>query len=206
MEDIKDAIAKDIMLPEGYRIEYGGQFESARNANRTLALATVLALLVIFILLYGEFRNMPLTILVLCSLPFALIGGIFAVRISSGVISIPSTIGFITLLGIAVRNGVLLISRYMHLCESGLPVRESILAGSADRLNPILMTALTSALALIPLVLSGGKSGNEIQSPMGIVVLGGLITSTIINIYILPVLFEWIYTRKAGKQAKEVKK
>lgn len=206
VEDIKDAIAKDIMLPEGYRIEYGGQFESARNANRTLALATVLALLVIFILLYGEFRNMPLTILVLCSLPFALIGGIFAVRISSGVISIPSTIGFITLLGIAVRNGVLLISRYMHLCESGLPVRESILAGSADRLNPILMTALTSALALIPLVLSGGKSGNEIQSPMGIVVLGGLITSTIINIYILPVLFEWIYTRKAGKQAKEVKK
>ena len=192
------------MLPEGYRIEYGGQFESARNANRTLALATVLALLVIFILLYGEFRNMPLTILVLCSLPFALIGGIFAVRISSGVISIPSTIGFITLLGIAVRNGVLLISRYMHLCESGLPVRESILAGSADRLNPILMTALTSALALIPLVLSGGKSGNEIQSPMGIVVLGGLIT--FINIYILPVLFEWIYTRKAGKQAKEVKK
>lgn len=203
VEDIKKAISENVTLPEGYRIEYGGQFESARNANRTLALATILALFCIFLLLHGEFKDVPLSMLVLCSLPFALIGGIFAVRIASGVISIPATIGFITLLGIAVRNGVLLISRYQHLHGCGMSVRESVLSGSADRLNPILMTALTSALALIPLVLSGEKSGNEIQSPMAIVVLGGLITSTLLNIYILPIMYEWLAGRSAAKEEKK---
>ena len=203
VEEIKEAIEENVNVPEGYRIEYGGQFESARNANRTLALATILALFCIFLLLHGEFKDVPLSMLVLCSLPFALIGGIFAVRISSGVISIPATIGFITLLGIAVRNGVLLISRYQHLCGDGMSVRESVLSGSSDRLNPILMTALTSALALIPLVLSGEKSGNEIQSPMAIVVLGGLITSTLLNIYIVPIMYEWLSGRLSRKKERK---
>lgn len=196
VEDIKTAVEAGITLPEGYRIEYGGQFESARRASRTLALATVLALLVIFLLLYGQFRSVPLSAMVLASLPLALIGGVFAVAVSSGVVSIPSIIGFITLFGIATRNGVLLISRYGYLHGSGLGIRQSVMEGSLDRLNPILMTALTSALALIPLVLNGDKSGNEIQSPMAVVVLGGLLSSTLLNIYIIPIMYEWYAKHK----------
>ena len=152
-----------------------------------------------FLLLFLQFRKLSLSFLVLFSLPLALIGGMFAVRLSSGIVSIPAIIGFITLFGIATRNGVLLISRYQTLREEGETVRDTVLCGSADRLNPILMTALTSALALIPLVLNGDKSGNEIQSPMAIVVLGGLITSTLLNIYIMPVIYEWYETRKKNR-------
>ncbi len=196
VEDIRRAVDKGVALPEGYRIEYGGQFESAQSASRTLAITAVLALAVIFLLLYGEFRNLPLSAIVLLNLPFALIGGVLAVFFASGVVSIPATIGFITLFGIATRNGILLISRYQHLRAEGTPLRETILQGSADRLNPILMTALTSALALLPLVFNGEKAGNEIQSPMAVVVLGGLLTSTLLNIYVMPVVYEWFVNRK----------
>ena len=199
VDDIKKTVSETVTLPEGYRIEYGGQFESARTASRTLALATILAVFVIFLLLYGQFKDLPLSLIILCNLPLALIGGVFAVWVSSGVVSIPSIIGFITLLGIAVRNGVLLISKYQGLRASGAGLRETVLDGSIDRLNPILMTALTSALALIPLVLSGDKSGNEIQSPMAVVVLGGLITSTLLNIFIMPIMYEWYAKRKNQK-------
>ncbi len=199
VEDIKKAVGEQISLEEGYRIEYGGQFESARTASRTLAFATILSLMMIFLLLFMQFRKLSLSFIVLFSLPLALIGGMFAVRLSSGIVSIPAIIGFITLFGIATRNGVLLISRYQTLREEGENVRDTVLCGSADRLNPILMTALTSALALIPLVLNGDKSGNEIQSPMAIVVLGGLITSTLLNIYIMPVIYEWYETRKKNR-------
>lgn len=196
VDDIKDVVDATITLPEGYRIEYGGQFENARNASRTLALATVLALFVIFLLLYLEFKEVRLSAIVLASLPLALIGGVFAVWVSSNVVSIPAIIGFITLFGIATRNGVLLINRYQTLHHSGLSIRETIVNGSVDRLNPILMTALTSALALIPMVLNGEKTGNEIQSPMAVVVLGGLLTSTLLNIYIIPIMYEWIENRR----------
>lgn len=199
VEDIRKAVDEHISLPEGYRIEYGGQFESARNASRTLVLATILALLVIFLLLYLEFRSVSLSAIVLVNLPLALIGGVFAVWVSSGVVSIPSIIGFITLFGIATRNGVLLISRYTHLRALGTSLHETIIKGSADRLNPILMTALTSALALIPLVLNGDKSGNEIQSPMAAVVLGGLVTSTLLNIFVMPVIYQWYDKKKNSK-------
>lgn len=199
VEDIRKAVDEHISLPEGYRIEYGGQFESARNASRTLVLATILAFLVIFLLLYLEFRSISLSAIVLVNLPLALIGGVFAVWVSSGVVSIPSIIGFITLFGIATRNGVLLISRYTHLRALGTPLHETIIKGSADRLNPILMTALTSALALIPLVLNGDKSGNEIQSPMAAVVLGGLVTSTLLNIFVMPVIYQWYDKKKNSK-------
>ncbi|MBQ0150372.1 MAG: efflux RND transporter permease subunit [Bacteroidales bacterium] len=200
VDDIRKTVSESITLPEGFRIEYGGQFESARKASRTLALATILAVLVIFLLLYGQFKDVALSTIILCNLPLALIGGVFAVWMSSAVVSIPSIIGFITLLGIAVRNGVLLVSKYQSLQARGVSLRETVLEGSIDRLNPILMTALTSALALIPLVLNGDKSGNEIQSPMAIVVLGGLVTSTLLNIFIMPVMYEWYAKRKNGKK------
>lgn len=199
VSDIQEMVARDIPIPEGYRIEYGGQFESARTATRTLSLATILALFVIFFLLYAEFKDVALSALVFATLPLALIGGIFSVWISSAVVSIPTIIGFITLFGIATRNGVLLISRYSHLGAEGLSLRETIVHGSVDRLNPILMTALTSALALIPLVLNGDKTGNEIQSPMAVAVLGGLVTSTLLNIFVVPIMYEWFTKRRKAK-------
>lgn len=203
VDDIRAAIERDITLPEGYRIEYGGQFESAQNASRTLALTTLISILVIFLLLYGEFKSSSLSGIVLVSLPLALIGGVLAVYFTSGIVSIPSIIGFITLFGVATRNGILLISKYKHLQEEGTPLHETVLHGSIDRLNPILMTALTSALALIPLVLNGDKPGNEIQSPMAIVVLGGLLTSTLLNIYVMPIIYEWYAKRKSRKEETE---
>ena len=200
VDDIKEIVDSEIALPEGYRVEYGGQFESAKSASRTLLLAFVLALAVIYLLLYTEFRNLALSGIVLVNLPLALIGGVLAVRLTSGVLSIPAIIGFITLFGIATRNGILLIAKYQNL-KNEMPestLRERIAAGSKDRLNPIVMTALTTALSLIPMVLAADKAGNEIQAPMAIVVLGGLITSTLLNIFIVPVVYEW-YAKKTDK-------
>lgn len=191
VDDIQKEVDEEITLPEGYRIEYGGQFESAEKASRTLALTTILAVCVIFFLLYMEFKKVSLSAMVLLNLPFALIGGVLAIFVSSQVVSIPSIIGLITLLGIATRNGILLVSRYQSLMQKGLSLHDTVMAGSVDRLNPIIMTALTSALALIPMIVNGSASGNEIQSPMAIVVLGGLITSTLLNIFVVPAVFEW---------------
>ncbi|MCL1969620.1 MAG: efflux RND transporter permease subunit [Bacteroidetes bacterium] len=202
VDDIKKNIAQNIKLPEGYRIEYGGQFESAANASRTLFIASLLAICVIFLLLYGEFKNLTLSAIVLLNLPLALIGGVFAIFFTSDIVSIPSIIGFITLFGIATRNGILLVSNYelrMKNYDKRNVIRNLkfvIIEGSKDRLNPILMTAITSALALIPLVFQGEKAGNEIQSPMAVVVLGGLLTSTLLNIYIVPIVYEIIQKRK----------
>lgn len=195
VHDIKKAIRKEVVLPEGYRIEYGGQFESAQTATRILILATLFSFVVIFMLLYGEFHNVRLSAIVMAGLPLALIGGVLGIALTSWVVSIPGIIGFITLFGIATRNGILLVSRFQHLAASGEDLHQAIIDGAKDRLNPILMTALTSALALIPLVLNGDKAGNEIQSPMAIVVLGGLITSTLLNIYIMPIIYE-LYIKK----------
>jgi CzcA family heavy metal efflux pump len=188
-EEIQQTIASKIDLPEGYRLEYGGQFESARNASRTLLLTSMVAIGVIFLLLYHEFKNARLSAIILINLPLALIGGVFAVFFTSAVVSIPSIIGFITLFGIATRNGILLVSNYQHLKEKGVPVYERIVHGSTDRLNAILMTAITAGLALFPMVFNGDKPGNEIQSPMATVILGGLLTSTLLNIYIVPILY-----------------
>lgn len=199
VKDIQKAVEEKVELPEGYRVEYGGQFESAQSASRSLMITTMLALVIIFLLLYGEFKNLSLSALVLLNLPFALIGGVLAVFFTSGIISIPSIIGFITLFGIATRNGILLVSKYQHLRQSGVSLHNTVMNGSIDRLNPILMTALTSGLALIPLVFNGDKPGNEIQSPMAIVVLGGLLTSTLLNVYVMPVVYEWYVKRKTKK-------
>jgi Cu/Ag efflux pump CusA len=200
IEEIRDAIDRQVLVPENYLIQYGGQFESARKASRLLMITAVLAILVIFVILYQEFRNAALAGTVLINLPLALIGGVLAIRFTSGMLSIPAIIGFITLFGIATRNGILLVSRYQHLQAQGVGLRNTIIQGSADRLNPILMTALASALALIPLALSGGQPGNEIQSPMAIVILGGLASSTFLNLYLIPVVYFLIRKNKNNEK------
>ena len=196
VNEIKDRVNDNITLPEAYRIEYGAQFQSATDASRTLLIMTVIALMIIFLLLYGEFKDVSLSAITLLNLPLAVIGGVFAIFISSKVVSIPAIIGFITLFGIATRNGILLISRYFTIEGHGTSLRNAIIEGSKDRLTPIMMTALTSALALIPLVINGSSSGNEIQSPMAVVVLGGLLTSTLLNIYVIPVVYELVHKKK----------
>ncbi|MGB4017166.1 efflux RND transporter permease subunit [Petrimonas mucosa] len=196
VDDVRRMVDEKIRLPEGYRVEYGGQFETAAKASRTLLIASLLAIGLIFLLLYGEFKELTLSTIVLVNLPLALIGGVLALYLTSAVISIPSIIGFITLFGIATRNGILLISRYQHMQQEGESLHRRVLQGSVDRLNPILMTALTAALALIPLVFQGDKPGNEIQSPMAVVVLGGLLTSTLLNLFIVPIVYEYVETRR----------
>ena len=195
VERIADYLEKEITLDEGYRLEYGGQFESADSASRTLWLTSLMAIGIVFVLLYSEFKSAILSFVVLLNLPLALIGGVIATFISSGVISIPAIIGLITLFGIATRNGILLVSRYTHLRAEGVSLDEAVRIGSADRLTPILMTAFTSALALVPMILGGAESGNEIQSPMAVVVLGGLLTSTLLNIYVIPIVYRWLQRR-----------
>ncbi|MBQ8734952.1 MAG: efflux RND transporter permease subunit [Bacteroidaceae bacterium] len=196
VENIMELLADKLPLDEGYRLEYGGQFESAQSAARTLWLTSFVALCVVFALLCGEFKSMKLSAVVLLNLPLALIGGVIATYFSSEVMSIPAIIGLITLFGIATRNGILLVSHYQHLREQGVALDDAVRIGSTDRLTPILMTAFTSALALVPMVLSGSSSGNEIQSPMAIVVLGGLFTSTLLNIYVIPIVYKWIVARE----------
>ncbi len=192
VDNIRNLLEKELPLDEGYRLEYGGQFESAQSAARTLWLTSFVALCVVFALLCGEFKSMMLSAVVMLNLPLALIGGVIATYFSSGVMSIPAIIGLITLFGIATRNGILLVSRYRHLRDEGVALDDAVRIGSADRLTPILMTAFTSALALVPMVLDGSSSGNEIQSPMAVVVLGGLFTSTILNIYVIPIVYKWL--------------
>lgn len=191
VNDIQARIDNNIKLPEGYHIEYGGQFESEQSASRTLMLASAVSIVIMFLLLYLQFRNALESGVILLNLPLALIGGVFALCLTTGEVSIPAIIGFISLFGIATRNGMLLISRYNTLQrEEGLSLKESIMKGSLDRLNPIVMTALCSALALIPLALRGDLPGNEIQSPMAKVILGGLLTSTFLNAFIVPIIYE----------------
>ena len=200
VNEIEQRVNEHVNIPENYMVEYGGQFQSAKKASRTLLLMTIIAIFVIFLLLYGEFKDVTLSAITLINLPLALIGGVFAIFISSNTISIPAIIGFITLFGIATRNGILLISRYQYGAAHGVALRQSVIEGSRDRLNPILMTALTSALALIPMVINGSQSGNEIQSPMAVVVLGGLLTSTLLNVYVIPIVYEMIHAKKHSSQ------
>ena len=197
VNDIQARIDESVPLPEGYHVEYGGQFESEQAASRTLMLTSVVAIVVIFLLLYHQFRSARESAVILINLPLALIGGVFALLLTTGEVSIPAVIGFISLFGIATRNGMLLISHYRHLQEvEGYSIRDSVIHGSLDRLNPILMTALCSALALIPLALGSDLPGNEIQSPMAKVILGGLLTSTFLNGFIIPIVYLFIHKQK----------
>ncbi|GAB3832582.1 efflux RND transporter permease subunit [Pontibacter rugosus] len=189
VEELREKIQANVDLPEGYRIEYGGQFEAEEEASRTLLFASLLSLLAIYLLLFQEFKSAKLSGIILLNLPLALIGGVLSIFFTSGIISIPAIIGFITLFGIATRNGILLVSHYQLLLQQGHSLYESVILGSRDRLSPILMTALTAGLALIPLALAGDLPGNEIQSPMAQVILGGLLSSTLLNLFIVPAVF-----------------
>ena len=194
VEDIRSAIDEKVAMPDGYHIELGGQFESNQRATRILTSATAVCFVIIFLLLCLQFGSAGRSAVILLNLPLALIGGVFALWMGSGEMSIPAIIGFISLFGIATRGGMLLISQYEQ--AAGGDLRETIVAGSRDRLNPILMTALTSALALIPLALRADLPGNEIQSPMAKVILGGLITSTVLNLFIIPIVYEMMEAKR----------
>lgn len=196
VEEIQRAVTASIQLPEGYRIEYGGQFEAEAEASKTLMLTSLLSLLVIFLLLFQEFKDLKIASIILLNLPLALIGGVFSIWMTSGILSIPAIIGFITLFGVATRNGILLVSRYQTMQGEGKSLYETVIGGSIDRLSPILMTALTAGLALIPLAIAGDLPGNEIQSPMAKVILGGLLTSTLLNVFIVPVVYFLIHAKK----------
>ena len=197
---VKDAIAENVKLPENYYVVYGGQFESEEKASKTLAVASLVALLIIFMLLYHEFHNSTQAFIILLNLPLAMIGGILILVLTAGELNIPATIGFISLLGIATRNGMLLISRYNHLQEEGMTLKERIFSGSIDRLPPIMMTALTSALALIPLAIKATEPGNEIQGPMAIVILGGLFSATLLNVFVVPIIYYLTQVKKEGAE------
>ena len=199
VNDIQSKVDSEIQLPEGYHIEYGGQFESEQASSRIITITSIFSILVIFLLLFKEFKSAIQSLVILLNLPLALIGGVFSIYFTSGILSIPAIIGFISLFGIATRNGMLLIDRYNSLRASGMSVNDSILHGSLDRLNPILMTALSSGLALIPLALGGELPGNEIQSPMAKVILGGLLSSTILNGFIIPIIYLYISCKQEKK-------
>ena len=203
VNDVQRIIDEKIELPEGYHIEYGGQFESEQAASRTLLITSIFAILVIFLLIFNQFRNLTQSVVILLNLPLALIGGVLAIRLGGDALSIPAIIGFISLFGIATRNGMLLIERYNDLRIEGHKLRESVMIGSKDRLNPILMTALTSALAMIPLVVGSDLPGNEIQSPMAKVILGGLLSSTFLNGFIIPIMY--MLTNKEDSQIRKEK-
>lgn len=198
VQEISQRIDDNIDLPGGYFVEMGGQFESEREATRTVTLFSIVSIVAILVLLYLQFGNFRHPILVMVNLPLALIGGILAVLLTDGIMSIASLVGFITLFGIAVRNGIVMLSHYNHLIDKeGKPIMEAVIQGSMERLSPILMTALTTGLALLPLALAADKPGSEIQSPMAIVILGGLITATFLNLVVIPALFvKW--GRKVG--------
>ncbi len=203
VNDIQQKVGDNVRLPEGYHIEYGGQFESEAAASRTLMIASLFALLVIFLLLFQEFKDLGMAGIILINLPLALIGGVVGIWITSGVLSIPAIIGFITLFGVATRNGILLVSHYETMQREGRSLFEAVIHGSIDRLTPILMTALTAALALIPLALAGDEPGNEIQSPMAKVILFGLLSSTLLNIFIIPAVY-FIVQSKRKKDAQTI--
>jgi len=196
VDDIRARINETVPLPEGYYLSYGGQFESEAKASRTLLLTSLCALMVIMMLLYAQFKNIAESLVILLNIPLAFIGGILILVITGAELNIPAIIGFISLLGITTRNGMLLISRYNSLREEGFGLDERIRTGSSDRLLPIVMTALTSALALIPLAVNGDKTGNEIQAPLATVILGGLVTSTILNIYVVPAVYRLINRKR----------
>jgi len=196
VNEIKEVVANNVNMPEGYRVEYGGQFESESKASLLLLVTAIIAIAIIFLLLYYEFKDVKLAFVVLINLPLALIGVILIVYFTSGIISIAATIGFISLFGFATRNGILLVSRYEDLRKEGMQGFQLIKTRALDRLNPILMTAFTTGLVLIPLALKGGEPGSEIQSPMAVVILGGLLSATILNLVVIPCVYQLVIKKR----------
>jgi Cu/Ag efflux pump CusA len=201
--DIRERVQERVTLPPGYHIEYGGQFESQEEATRRMTALSLLSIALIFLILFREFRSARISGLIMANLPLALIGGIAAVLLTGRVVSIASLVGFVTLFGIATRNGILLVAHYRQLLAEGIGRREAVLRGSLERLAPILMTALTAGLALIPLALGGGEPGKELQTPMAIVILGGLLSATALNMVVLPALY-WLFGDRAAPRSEAI--
>ena len=189
IDDVRVAIARKVSLPEGYFVQYGGQFEAQEEASGRIFWLSLLAVGGIFLLLYIALKSVRASLLVMANLPLALIGGVFIVFLSGGTLSVASLVGFITLLGIATRNGIMLVTHYHHLIEEGTTLRDAIVQGSMERLSPILMTALVTGVGLLPLALGAGTPGKEIQQPMAAVILGGMLTSTFLNMVVIPALY-----------------
>jgi copper/silver efflux system protein len=189
VDEMQTNINQNIKLPQGYFIEFGGQFESEQEATRIITLLSIVSIGAIFLILFLQFGNFRSALFILVNLPLALIGGVWAVYFTDGIISVASLVGFITLFGIATRNGILMISHFRTLLDEGKEFTQAIIQGSLERLNPILMTAITAGFALIPLALGSGEPGKEIEAPMAIVILGGLLTSTALNMIVVPSLF-----------------
>ena len=204
IDEIRSKIARDVALPEGYFVQYGGQFEAQEEAARKITMMSLVAIAGIFLLLYLALRSTRLALLVMANLPLALIGGVIMVFVSGGTLSVASLVGFITLFGIATRNGIMLVTHYQHLTHEGLPFRESIIQGSLERLSPILMTALVTGVGLIPLALGAGQPGKEIQQPMAVVILGGIVTSTFLNMIVIPPLYMRYGRTAATAEAPEM--
>jgi CzcA family heavy metal efflux pump len=200
--DVRARVGASVTLPADYHIEYGGQFESQQEATRSITMLSLLSIALIFLILYAEFSSARIAGLIMANLPLALIGGVFAVALTGGVVSIASLVGFVTLFGIATRNGILLIAHYRHLLAEGVDRREAVIRGSLERLSPILMTALVAGLALLPLAIGGGEPGNEIQTPLATVVLGGLLSSTALNMVVLPALY-WLWGDRSAPQSRD---
>ena len=189
VEDAKAAVAKAVLLPPGYHMEWGGQFENQQRAAKRLGLVIPLALAAIFLVLFMTFGSLRQASLILCNIPFALVGGILALWASGQYLSVPASVGFIALLGIAVLNGLVLVTCFNQLHDTGLPMAEVVRRGALARVRPVLMTASITALGLVPLLLASGP-GSEIQKPLAIVVIGGLLTSTALTLLLLPILFQ----------------
>ncbi len=189
IDDVRVAIARKVSLPEGYFVQYGGQFEAQEEASGRIFWLSLLAVGGIFLLLYIALKSVRASLLVMANLPLALIGGVFIVFLSGGTLSVASLVGFITLFGIATRNGIMLVTHYHHLIEEGTTLRDAIVQGSMERLSPILMTALVTGVGLLPLALGAGTPGKEIQQPMAAVILGGMLTSTFLNMVVIPALY-----------------
>jgi len=199
INDVRAAISQKVALPPDYFVQYGGQFEAREKASRQITLLSVVAIGGIFLLLFIALRTARAALLVMANLPLALIGGVVMVCLSGGTLSVASLIGFITLFGIATRNVIMLISHCRHLMEEeGVSFRDAIAQGSMERLSPILMTALVTGVWLIPLALGAGAPGREFQRPMAVVILGGIITSTFLNMIVIPAL----YMKFGGAEAR----
>jgi len=196
--DIQEAVRENITMPQGYFLQYGGQFEAQKDASRLIGILGIFVLLGIFLVLYSHFRSWRIVVQVMFNIPLALVGSVAAVWITGGTFSVATLVGFITLTGIASRNGIMMISHYLHLMEhEGEQFdKQMIIRGSLERLVPVLMTALVAALALIPLTLDAQAAGKEILYPVATVILGGLLSSTLLDMVVTPTVF-WVWGRKA---------
>jgi cobalt-zinc-cadmium resistance protein CzcA len=202
VEDAKEDIAANVSLPQGYRIEWGGQFENQQRASARLMVVLPISIVLIFAILFFTLKSMRASLLILTNIPFAAVGGMIALAVSGEYLSVPASVGFIALLGIAVLNGLVMVTYFRQLREQGMPLSEAVRRGAERRLRPVLMTASIAAFGLVPLLFATGP-GSEIQKPLAIVVIGGLVTATLLTLILLPILYERFGETAAEREASD---